>query len=143
MGMFESKGAFDYFIEKDKFDRIVIVAKMNGCRYEISRSLQKTFDKVSGNGDSSFIFDPFYRTCELVPDTIIGKATCSISDEFDVEKGKAIARARVLEKYYYFKTKVFDDYSEKMSKIADAFAGASNFSANKFYIYCNKNNAGE
>jgi hypothetical protein len=47
---------------------------------------------------------------------IWGFAKCHPDDTFDKEKGKALARARLLKKYYKIRTNVFRDIAEDLDK---------------------------
>lgn len=45
---------------------------------------------------------------ELTRGGLVGVAKCHPYDEFDIEKGKKLARYRLLKKYYFKKKKVYD-----------------------------------
>lgn len=95
-------------------------------------------------------FIPAYREIKKYPHkNIIGIAKCAPEDTFDIETGKRIAAARLLQKYYKIKLNAYrviaDFYDNKLSTCEDLM-NYSWLSYNKFVkkekttAYSGKNN---
>lgn len=66
---------------------------------------------------------------------MIGVAKCSPDDEFDLETGKRIARARLLKRYYKKKEKVYLKVSEVAYQFMAVAGDMANRCADAYYEY--------
>ena len=97
-------------------------AVLRGCQLDAVNKISK----MTGN-----IREVCLTTDYLMKDTYRVSVKCSDSDEFDVEKGKEVARNRVLMSYY-------KDMEFCMAKVADLFYALHEIAADKAeecYLY--------
>ncbi len=77
----------------------------------------------------------FQKIINKMPNTLWGKAVCHPDDEWDVVRGKEIARARLLKKYYRYRLEMFKcaaDYIDKSLTHCEDYMNFSWLSYNKF-----------
>ena len=66
---------------------------------------------------------------------LVGIAKCSPEDEFDLETGKRIAKARLLKRYYKKKEKVYLKVSEFAYQLEMFARNMENYCADAYYEY--------
>ena len=72
---------------------------------------------------------------KLTEHRLIGVAKCSPEDEFDLETGKRIARARLLKRYYKKKEKVCLKVAEFAYQLTMFAWSMENYCADAYYEY--------
>ena len=72
---------------------------------------------------------------KLTEHGLVGVAKCSPEDEFDLETGKRIAKARLLQKYYKKKEKVYLKVSEVAYQLAAVARNIENYCTDEYYKY--------
>ena len=109
-----------YFVnEQDQ----IVVAKLTGFRVDAMEMAERV---IFGKEAAKFIFydDKFvYSTVMRYPDSYWGIAKCNKNDgdEWDVEYGKALARARLLKKVSNAKSRILYSMKKYMSMKVDEF----------------------
>lgn len=107
-----------YFVNEQEQ---IVVAKLTGFRVDALEMVEQViFDKEALK---SIIFDdPFtHSTVMRYPDSYWGVAKCNKNDgdEWDVEFGKALARARLLKKVSNAKSRILYSVKKYMSEKVD------------------------
>lgn len=135
------KSEITYYIKEKEG---IVIAKVN--KKDIVRnvvdSLTEPFTEQGTNFREVYLSDIFEGLIfgssyyKLLPDYFVGKAVCSVEDEFDVEIGKKIASERALTSYYKVRLKfiniIADFLSEKLDKCEDQL-NYSWLKYNKYY----------
>lgn len=84
--------AVEYIVNPEKR---TVVAILKGTELDAHKAIVRQV----GEADESFFgFNSNWTT--LIPDCFVGKAKCDPRDEFSIDEGKKIAKARCMEKYY-------------------------------------------
>lgn len=78
-----------YYVNEEK--RLVI-AVLNGTTYDVINKISKM------TYDNNFLYH--YSKKYLMPNSFKSVVVCDPKDDFDVETGKAIAKKRVMDRYY-------------------------------------------
>lgn len=72
---------------------------------------------------------------KLTEHGLFGVAKCSPEDEFDLETGKKIAKARLLKKYYKKKEKIYLEVSEFAYQLYMFASRTGNYCTEAYYEY--------
>lgn len=129
-----------YFVNKKNG---IVIAKFENCNgtdqdvwseylVQHTRKILKRFNGFFRINEA--IYKVIYKTVGGV-DSYCGIAQCSGDDTFDVEKGKELAKKRLLKKYYYTQQNVMHKLYEIMNKAAKEFDydfNASRYKADNF-----------
>lgn len=103
--MGKSKSGIRYYV--DSKNRVY--AKLNGCKFDAINLINKwTENHICVNPDEFSMKDEY-----------VASVACDPQDEFDLEKGKLIAKSRLLDKYDR-------DFRKVLSKLAMAIEVANN-----------------
>lgn len=70
---------------------------------------------------------------ELTKDGLVGVAKCHPDDKFDFEKGKKLAKYRLLQKYYFKKRKVYDRLVDMTWRDFNKYVNEANYCN---YMWC-------
>lgn len=70
---------------------------------------------------------------ELTKGGLVGSARCHPDDKFDLEKGKKLAKYRLLQKYYFKKNKVYDRLIDMVWRDIDKYREESDYCN---YMWC-------
>ena len=99
-----------YFVNKEKktvvakFENTSVLADKGVWEKYIANHICKTINKTKGGNDlylnDKNIYFKFIEDAIKQNDSYYGIAKCADTDTFDVEKGKDIAKKRLLKKYY-------------------------------------------
>ena len=99
-----------YFVNKEKktvvakFENTFVLTDKGVWEKYIANHICKTINKTKGGIDLYLndrnIYDTFIEDAIKQNDSCYGIAKCADTDTFDVEKGKEIAKKRLLKKYY-------------------------------------------
>ena len=99
-----------YFVNKEKktvvakFENTFVFADTGVWKKYIANHICKTISKTKGGNDLYLndrnIYYKFIEDAIKQNDSCYGIAKCADTDTFDVEKGKEIAKKRLLKKYY-------------------------------------------
>ena len=99
-----------YFVNKEKrtvvakFENTFVLADKGVWEKYIANHICKTINKTKGGNDlylnDKNIYYKFIEDAIKQNDSCYGIAKCADTDTFDVEKGKEIAKKRLLKKYY-------------------------------------------
>ena len=99
-----------YFVNKEKrtvvamFEKGFVLTDNGVWKKYIANHICKTIDKTKGGNDlylnDKNIYYKFIEDAIKQNDSCCGIAKCADTDTFDVEKGKEIAKKRLLKKYY-------------------------------------------
>ena len=99
-----------YFINKEKktvvakFENTSVLTDKGVWEKYIANHICKTISKTKGGNDlylnDKNIYYKFIEDAIKQNDSCYGIAKCADTDTFDVEKGKEIAKKRLLKKYY-------------------------------------------
>lgn len=126
-----------YFVNKKEGTVVATFDnKSNGDdQYLWSKYLTRHVRKIFKRSDGFFrinetVYKVIYKTVGEV-DLFYGIAQCSGDDTFDVEKGKELAKKRLLKKYYDTQENVMFKLYKIMSKTAKNFLDDFNASDNK------------
>lgn len=84
--------AVEYIINEEKR---TVVAILKGTELDAHKAIMR---QVGDAEESFFGFNSNWTT--LIPDSFTGKAKCDPRDEFSLDEGKKIAKARCMERYY-------------------------------------------
>lgn len=95
----------NYFVNEEKR---TVVAMMNDCADDVLTDM-----KID-------IFHPAAGSL-IISNTFRGKAVCDKDDIWDIEKGKEIARSKMLAKYYRAKENVIRKYITQMNEYLEPF----------------------
>ena len=99
-----------YFVNKKKrtvaakFENTSVLTDKDVWKEYIANHIYKTISKTKGGNDLYLndrnIYYKFIEDAIKQNDSCYGIARCADTDTFDVEKGKEIAKKRLLKKYY-------------------------------------------
>ena len=99
-----------YFVNKEKrtvvakFENTFVLTDKGVWEKYIANHICKTINKTKGGNDlylnDKNIYYKFIEDAIKQNDSCYGIAKCADTDTFDVEKGKEIAKKRLLKKYY-------------------------------------------
>lgn len=99
-----------YFVNKEKktvvakFENTFVLTDNGVWEKYIANHICKTINKTKGGNDlylnDKNIYYKFIEDAIKQNDSCYGIAKCANTDTFDVEKGKEIAKKRLLKKYY-------------------------------------------
>ena len=99
-----------YFVNKEKktvvakFENTFVLTDNGVWEKYIANHICKTINKTKGGNDlylnDKNIYYKFIEDAIKQNDSCYGIAKCADTDTFDVEKGKEIAKKRLLKKYY-------------------------------------------
>ena len=99
-----------YFVNKEKrtvvakFENTFVLTDKGVWEKYIANHIRKTINKTKGGNDlylnDKNIYYKFIEDAIKQNDSCYGIAKCADTDTFDVEKGKEIAKKRLLKKYY-------------------------------------------
>ena len=99
-----------YFVNKEKktvvakFENTSVLTDKGVWEKYIANHICKTINKTKGGNDlylnDKNIYYKFIEDAIKQNDSCYGIAKCADTDTFDVEKGKEIAKKRLLKKYY-------------------------------------------
>ena len=99
-----------YFVNKEKrtvvakFENTFVLADKGVWEKYIANHICKTISKTKGGNDlylnDKNIYYKFIEDAIKQNDSYYGIAKCADTDTFDVEKGKELAKKRLLKKYY-------------------------------------------
>ena len=99
-----------YFVNKEKktvvakFENTFVLTDNGVWGKYIANHIRKTINKTKGGNDlylnDKNIYYKFIEDAIKQNDSCYGIAKCANTDTFDVEKGKEIAKKRLLKKYY-------------------------------------------
>ena len=99
-----------YFVNKEKktvvakFENTFVLTDKGVWEKYIANHICKTINKTKGGNDlylnDKNIYYKFIEDAIKQNDSCYGIAKCADTDTFDVEKGKEIAKKRLLRKYY-------------------------------------------
>ena len=99
-----------YFVNKEKrtvvakFENTFVLTDKGVWEKYIANHICKTINKTKGGNDlylnDKNIYFKFIEDAIKQNDSYYGIAKCADTDTFDVEKGKDIAKKRLLKKYY-------------------------------------------
>ena len=99
-----------YFVNKEKktvvakFENTFVLTDKGVWEKYIANHICKTINKTKGGNDlylnDKNIYYKFIEDAIKQNDSCCGIAKCADTDTFDVEKGKEIAKKRLLKKYY-------------------------------------------
>ena len=99
-----------YFVNKEKrtvvamFEKGFVLTDNGVWKKYIANHICKTIDKTKGGNDlylnDKNIYYKFIEDAIKQNDSYCGIAKCADTDTFDVEKGKELAKKRLLKKYY-------------------------------------------
>ena len=99
-----------YFVNKEKrtvvakFENTFVLTDKGVWEKYIANHICKTINKTRGGNDlylnDKNIYYKFIEDAIKQNDSCYGIAKCADTDTFDVEKGKEIAKKRLLKKYY-------------------------------------------
>ena len=95
-----------YFVNKEKktvvakFENTSVLTDKGVWEKYIANHICKTISKTKGGFDYKNIYYKFIDDAIKQNDSYYGIAKCADTDTFDVEKGKDIAKKRLLKKYY-------------------------------------------
>ena len=131
-----------YFVNKEKrtvvakFENTFVLTDKGVWEKYIANHICKTISKTKGGNDlylnDKNIYYKFIEDAIKQNDSCYGIAKCANTDTFDVEKGKDIAKKRLLKKYYSTQERallniihamnsvqkgLFKDYSESGNKV--------------------------
>ena len=99
-----------YFVNKEKrtvvakFENTFVLTDKGVWEKYIANHICKTINKTKGGNDlylnDKNIYYKFIEDAIKQNDSCYGIAKCADTDTFDIEKGKEIAKKRLLKKYY-------------------------------------------
>ena len=99
-----------YFVNKEKrtvvakFENTFVLTDKGVWEKYIANHIRKTINKTKGGNDlylnDKNIYYKFIEDAIKQNDSCYGIAKCADTDTFDIEKGKEIAKKRLLKKYY-------------------------------------------
>ena len=131
-----------YFVNKEKktvvakFENTFVLTDKGVWEKYIANHICKTINKTKGGNDlylnDKNIYYKFIEDAIKQNDSCYGIAKCADTDTFDIEKGKELAKKRLLKKYYSTQERallniihamnsvqqvLFKDYSESGNKV--------------------------
>ena len=131
-----------YFVNKEKktvvakFENTFVLTDKGVWEKYIANHICKTISKTKGGNDlylnDKNIYYKFIEDAIKQNDSCYGIAKCADTDTFDIEKGKELAKKRLLKKYYSTQERallniihamnsvqqvLFKDYSESGNKV--------------------------
>ena len=116
-----------YVVDEEKR---TVVCYMTNCRYDALDALRQS-GALCMIAIPTMGCKPFFNPNKLlINDVYRGKAKCHPDDEWDVKRGKEIARNRMLNTYYAARFRKLDFISEKINQL---YINLSNMAA-----YCSE-----
>lgn len=140
-----------YFVNKEKktvvakFENTSVLTDKGVWEKYIANHICKTISKTNGGFDLWLIDkDIYYKFIEDAikqNDSCCGIAKCADTDTFDVEKGKEIAKKRLLKKYYSTQERALLNIIHAIDSVQQALFNDYHESGNKVEkfaqeIYC-------
>ena len=117
-------------------EKRTVVAKLSDVRQEVwqmATSISHKEYHIPCEIADIFSYDD--RIFGKVPNTLTGKAVCSPLDTFDVEVGKTLAQARLLQKVYNYRAIVLQDIGDIISDIMSKVEDSLNFVHDRYWYY--------
>lgn len=126
--------AIKYYVNRDNG---VVVAKLDNLRLENSNMCSSFFDMYN-----LWSFDKFTNKVNdyinSFPDAYVGIARCYPGDVFDEDRGKELARARLLIKVNNTKAKIAHYVIKQLDEVKDTILKVENHHLNRATIMENK-----
>ena len=122
--------AIKYYVNRDNG---VVVAKLDNLRLENSKMCSSFFDLYD-----FWSFDRLTNYINSFPDSYVGIARCYPGDVFDEERGKELARARLLIKVNNTKAKIAHYVIKQLDEVKDTILKVENHHLNRATIMENK-----
>lgn len=110
----------------------IVVAKLDDMRRENSEMCAH-FSLFNFWGFDEFS-DKMIRYINTFPDSYVGMAKCHPGDNFDEERGKELARARLLVKVNNAKAKIMHHYMKQIDEIKDSITKVENHYLNRVSV---------
>lgn len=134
----KKKSGFKYFYGKDSEGREVVVAKLENCERDVIQSICKLTTRDTYPWSDGLTFG-LEKKSLIIPDTFIGKATCSEKDEFNIAVGEQIARDRALQKYYRAKAHAISNWMEVAERKMSKMQQLEDYTYSKMFDYTRHN----
>ena len=140
-----------YFVNKEKktvvakFENTSVFTDKGVWEKYIANHICKTISKTKGGIDlylnNKNIYYKFIEDAIKQNDSCYGIAKCADTDTFDAEKGKEIAKKRLLKKYYSIQERALLNIIRAMKSVQQSFFKDYHMSGNKVEkfaheIYC-------
>lgn len=126
--------AIKYYVNRDNG---VVVAKLDDLRLENSKMCSSFFN-LCDFWSLGTIFDKTNNYINSFPDAYVGIARCYPGDVFDEERGKELARARLLIKVNNTKAKIAHYVIKQLDEVKDTILKVENHHLNRATIMENK-----